>query len=148
MRLKRLDEISWDEFQQLDLVEKGPYCCQKNGMPYHTLIAQQFDRETLDNLCGLATRIRRIAKSKAGMEFLAQLLNHKRAMLDFSQPSSRTFLSFLAACHILGFHTSEIRNVQFSSEIKGESPEDSIRTFIIMAVILIFRPWGLLGKPE
>ena len=78
---KRLDEISWDEFHNLSQDEQAPYLVQSNGRPYHVLVAQQFDREMLDNLCDLATRIRRIAKSKQGMGFLSDLLNHKRAML-------------------------------------------------------------------
>ncbi|MCK5804866.1 MAG: aspartate carbamoyltransferase, partial [Lentisphaeria bacterium] len=139
MRRKRLDSITWDDFQQLPLVEKGPYFCQRNGMPFHTLIAQQFDGDTLDQLCGLATRIRRIAKSKAGMEFLAGLLPHKRAMLNFSQPSSRTFLSFYAACQTLGLKVAEIRDASTSSEMKGESQEDSMRTFSSYFDMIVMR---------
>ena len=46
-------------------------------------------------------------------------------MLYFTQPSSRTFLSFENACHILGIKTSEIRDPNVSSEVKGESFDDS-----------------------
>ncbi|UCF84936.1 MAG: aspartate carbamoyltransferase, partial [Desulfobacteraceae bacterium] len=42
---------------------------------------------------------------------------------------SRTFLSFENACHILGMKTSEIRDARVSSEVKGESFDDSLRTF-------------------
>lgn len=139
MRLKRLDEIGWNEFRDLPLREKGPYFLQENGQPYHVLIAQQFDRKGLDTLCRLATRIRRIAKSKAGMEFLASQLCHKRAMLDFSQPSSRTFLSFHAACHILGLNVGEVRDPSTSSEMKGESREDSVRTFSSYFDVIVMR---------
>lgn len=62
LKRKRLDEISWDDFNRLGLEERAPYFVQSNGRPYHVLIAQQFDREQLDGLCDLATRIRRIAK--------------------------------------------------------------------------------------
>lgn len=139
LKRKRLDEISWDDFQKLSLDEKAPYFVQSNGRPYHVLIAQQFERENLDMLCDLATRIRRIAKSKAGMEFLSGLLNHKRAMLDFSQPSSRTFLSFYAACQILGIKVAEVRDSATSSEMKGESREDSVRTFSSYFDMIIMR---------
>ena len=37
-----------------------------------------------------------------GLHFLRELLAHKRAMLYFTQASTRTFLSFLNACQILG----------------------------------------------
>jgi aspartate carbamoyltransferase catalytic subunit len=133
-----LRDLSWEAFNDLDLQEKGPLFT-RHGRPYHTLIAQQFDRETLDYLCSLATRIRRIAKSKSGMVFLNGLLCHKRAMLYFSQPSSRTFLSFYAACQILGLKPSEVRDATTSSEMKGESPEDTVRTFSSYFDLLIMR---------
>lgn len=139
MRRKRLDNITWDVFTDLPLQEKGPYFLQKDGRPYHVLIAQQFDREMLDHLCTFATRIRRIAKNKRGMEFLASLLCHKRAMLDFSQPSSRTFLSFYAACQILGLKVAEVRDPSTSSEMKGESREDSVRTFSSYFDMIVMR---------
>ena len=60
MRRARLDQIPWDDFQKLPLPKKGPYFQQGDGRPYHVLIAQQFDRDHLDQLCQLATRIRRI----------------------------------------------------------------------------------------
>jgi aspartate carbamoyltransferase catalytic subunit len=139
LRRKRLDEISWEDFQELSLVEKAPYFVQTSGRPYHVLIAQQFDRESLDGLCDLATRIRRIAKSKMGMDFLSLILKHKRAMLDFSQPSSRTFLSFYAACQILGIRPAEVRDTNTSSELKGESREDSVRIFSSYFDMIIMR---------
>jgi aspartate carbamoyltransferase catalytic subunit len=139
MRRQRLDQILWDDFQKLPLLKKGPFFQQGDGRPYHVLIAQQFERDRLEQLCQLATRIRRIAKSKQGMEFLASLLCHKRAMLDFSQPSSRTFLSFYAACQILGLKAAEVRDPATSSEMKGESREDSVRTFSSYFDMIVMR---------
>ncbi len=126
---KRLDQISWEDFSALSLHDKAPYLVQFNGRPFHALIAQQFDREMLDHLCDLTSRIRKISKSREGCKFLADLLCHKRAMIYFSQPSSRTFLSFYAACQILGIKIAEVRDPSISSEMKGESLEDSLRTF-------------------
>ena len=135
----RLTDIDWPAFQNLPLQEKSKYCTGRNGRPLHALIAQQFDRHMLDDVSDLATCVRRIAKSKAGMRFLAGLLDHKRAMLYFSQPSSRTFLSFYAACQILGLKTAEVRDASTSSEMKGESREDSVRTFSSYFDLLIMR---------
>lgn len=73
---------------------------------------------------------------------LQTLLPHKRAMLYFTQPSTRTFLSFNNACHVLGIRTSEIRDASTSSEVKGESFEDSIRTFSSYVDVIIMRTWG------
>ncbi|MGH2575362.1 MAG: aspartate carbamoyltransferase, partial [Ignavibacteria bacterium] len=63
----------------------------------------------------------------------------KRAMLYFIQPSTRTFLSFQSACYILGMKVSEIRSTSTSSELKGESPEDTVRTFSSYTDLIIMR---------
>src|SRR5690606_15894234 len=91
---------------------------------FHVIDPRVFDRQLLDELCELATRVRRIAKSREGELFLQSLLPTRRAMLYFTQPSTRTFLSFNNACHILGIRTSEIRDPSTSSEVKGERFED------------------------
>ncbi len=133
-----LKRISWADYQQLSVDERAPYFLRK-GKPNHTLFAQQFDRPLVERICELATRTRRIAKTRGGMRFLQDLLAEKRAMLYFSQPSTRTFLSFSAACQILGMQTNEVRDAATSSEIKGESHEDSVRTFSSYFDLLIMR---------
>lgn len=139
--MARLTEIAWEEFEGLPLEAKRPYLERSVGdsMPYHTLFAQQFDRPLLDRLVALSNRIRFIAKSREGSIFLKSFLSHKRAMLYFSQPSSRTFLSHLAACQILGLTTGSVRDAATSSEFKGESREDSIRTFSSYFDMIIMR---------
>ncbi|MCY4340156.1 MAG: aspartate carbamoyltransferase [Gammaproteobacteria bacterium] len=106
---------------------------------FHVIDTRQFDRPMLDHLCRLATHVRTLAKSKAGAQSLQALAPDRRAMLYFTQPSTRTFLSFNSACHILGMRTSEIRNPSISSEVKGETFEDSIRTFSSYADVIIMR---------
>ena len=103
--MAKITEISWENFEALSLEEKKTYLQRGEGdtMPYHTLFAQQFDRSLLERLCALSNRIRFINKSKEGALYLKSVLAHKRAMLYFSQPSSRTFLSHLAACQLLGY---------------------------------------------
>lgn len=133
-----LKHIDWEAFQQLDAPAKGPYL-RRDGHPFHVLTAQQFDRPTLDRLCDLATKIRRIAKTRGGMLFLQDLLSEKRVMLYFAQPSTRTFLSFYAASQMLGLHPAEVRDTTTSSEIKGESAEDSVRTFSSFFDLIIMR---------
>ncbi len=133
-----LSKISWEDFQELKLAEKGPYFL-RSGRPYHALIAQQFTRPMLERICELATKIRGIGKTKGGIHFLQGLLSEKRAMLYFAQPSSRTFLSFYAACQIVGMKPAEVRDASTSSEVKGESPEDSVRTFSSYFDMIIMR---------
>ena len=139
--MKRLTDIEWNDFSALPITDKAAYLerIEGDGMPYHTLFAQQFDRELLERLCKLANRIRFINKSKEGALYLKNVLAHKRAMLYFSQPSSRTFLSHLAACQILGITTGSVRDAATSSEFKGESKEDSIRTFSSYFDMIIMR---------
>jgi aspartate carbamoyltransferase catalytic subunit len=134
----KLTEITWEQYEALSLMDRAPYF-MKDGRPYHCLVAQQFDRAQLDTLGTLATKIRRIAKSEDGMKFLQSQLSHKRAMLYFSQPSSRTFLSFTAACQILGIAIGEVRDTSTSSEFKGESKDDSVRTFSSYFDLIIMR---------
>ena len=134
-----LYDISWDDFQKLPLNSKVPYLMQPDGAPYHTLFAQQFDVDLIDRLHHLANCIRAIAKTRDGAAYLRNSISHKRAMLYFSQPSSRTFLSFLSACQILGLQTGEVRDASTSSEFKGESREDSVRTFSSYFDLIIMR---------
>jgi len=134
-----MSEISWDDFQRLSFVAKVPYLLQDDGAPYHTLFAQQFDYALLERLTLLTNCIRKISKRRAGADFLRSLIADKRAMIYFSQPSSRTFLSFLSACQILGIQTGEVRDISTSSEFKGESHEDSVRTFSSYFDLIIMR---------
>ena len=106
---------------------------------FHVIDPRVFERQLLDELCALATRVRTIAKTPAGARFLQSLAPNRRAMLYFTQPSTRTFLSFNNACHILGMRTSEIRDPSTSSEVKGESFDDAIRTFSSYVDVIIMR---------
>lgn len=106
---------------------------------FHVVDTEIFDRSLLDELCRLTSVIRGVAKSREGARFLQQLLPTKRAMLYFTQPSTRTFLSINNACHVLGVRTSEIRDPEVSSEVKGESFEDSIRTFSSYVDLIVMR---------
>ncbi|MBN2125417.1 MAG: aspartate carbamoyltransferase [Deltaproteobacteria bacterium] len=125
-------------FERLPSEEKT-LCFQRKGRLFDMIISQQLNREILDDLYAITNQLRTIAKSKTGSLFLQGLLPHKRAMLYFAQPSSRTFLSFENACHIVGMKTSEIRDPSVSSEVKGESYDDSLRTFSSYTDLIIMR---------
>ena len=115
-----LTTIGWDVFEALDSIGKAGYLKAPDGRENHVLIAQQFDRLRLDALGALATRIRRLSKDESGLRFLRGVMAGRRAMLYFTQPSSRTFLSFCAACQILGICIGEVRDKATSSEFKGK----------------------------
>ncbi len=106
---------------------------------FHIILAQQFTRGFIDEICMLAEMIRRIHSARQGSDFLRDLLPHRRAMLYFTQPSTRTFLSFTAACQIVGIRYNEVRDPKTSSEIKGESEEDAVRVFSQYFDVIIMR---------
>ena len=129
---------TFEEFYSQEIGEKLPFF-RRDGRIYDCLYSQQFDRALLDRLCRLADALRAVTKKKAGDDFLQSLLSNKRAMLYFSQPSTRTFMSFMSACHILGIRVCEIRDLKTSSQAKGESHEDTIRTFSSYVDLIIMR---------
>lgn len=135
-----LDE-KFTEFANLPNEEKIK-CFEKNGRLFDMIISQQLNRSILDEIYSVTNQLRAVAKSKAGSLFLHGLMAHKRAMLYFAQPSSRTYLSFENACHIIGLRTTEIRDPSVSSEVKGESFDDSLRTFSSYTDLIIMRHKG------
>jgi len=137
-KIESLKSLSWEDFYKTKLVNKKSYF-EKNGRMFDCLFAQQFTPELLNDLFEVANKIRKISKSKEGLDYLRTLLSHKRAMLYFVQPSTITFVSFQSACYILGMQVSEIRSTSTSSELKGETPEDTIRTFSSYADMIIMR---------
>jgi aspartate carbamoyltransferase catalytic subunit len=128
----------WEEFYDIEIGDKLDFF-SRNERLFDIIFAQQFDRRFLDYMCNLANQIRTLAQTRMGAQKLSSLLAHKRAMLYFVQPSTRTFISFLNACHILGMRVSEIRGTSTSSEVKGESQEDTIRTFSSYVDLIIIR---------
>ncbi len=111
----------------------------RHDKPFHVVLAQQFDRDTIEQLCQLSDMIRAIGGSRQGTQFLRTLLSHRRAMLYFIQPSTRTFLSFTAACQVVGIPYNEVRDRSTSSEVKGESEDDTIRVLSQYFDLIIMR---------
>jgi len=112
---------------------------ERNEHLRHVIFSGQFSVDTLEYLAGTADKIRVLSKHRSGQDFLINLLHHKRAMLYFTQPSTRTFLSFMSACQILGITCNEVRDPSTSSETKGETRFDSIRMFSSYFDLIIMR---------
>ena len=112
---------------------------EQNERLRHVIFSGQFSVDMLEDLAGTADKIRVLSKSRSGQDYLINLLNHKRAMLYFTQPSTRTFLSFMAACQILGITCNEVRDPTTSSETKGETRFDSLRMFSSYFDLIIMR---------
>lgn len=134
----KMAKLKWDEFYALPIDDKCKYFTH-DGMIYDILYAQQFDRYYLDKLFVLTNKIRLIHKTTVGAQWLKGLLPNKKAILYFVQPSTRTYLSFATACQTLGIEVSDVRSVDTSSELKGESFEDTIRTVSSYFDLIIMR---------
>ena len=136
-----MKRISWAEYTALDVGARIPHLAKTgvDGEPFHVLYAQQFSRQMLDELCSLADRIRRLHKSPEGSAFLRSLLPGKTALNLFAQPSTRTYMSFQIAEQKLGMRTSDIRDVSTSSQAKGETLQNSIRTFTSYVDLMVMR---------
>lgn len=112
---------------------------QKDGRLQHVMLSHQFSIQLLEELFDIADRVKEMTRKPNGIEFLKSLLRHKKAMLYFTQPSTRTFLSFLTACQMIGMDTGEVRDPSLSSEYKGESQEDGVRVFSSYFDLIIMR---------
>ena len=112
---------------------------QRSGRLRHVIFSGQFSPDLLESLGDTADQIRILSKTREGKDFLRGLLAHRRGMLYFTQPSTRPFLSFTAACQILGITCNEVRDPQTSSETKGETRFDSIRMFSSYFNLIIMR---------
>ena len=65
--------IDWETFSELRGSEKKEYFT-RDGNIFHVIMSQQFDRQFLDEICELTTKIRGIAKGNKGIAFLQSLL--------------------------------------------------------------------------
>ena len=96
----------------------------------------QFTAKDIKILFSKVPKMRTIAlKAKP-----SKIIAGKMVVLLFYEPSSRTFGSFSTAVKQLGGQTVEILNPQqFSSVVKGETFEDTIRTFEAYCDAIVLR---------
>ena len=133
--------LSLEEFRALPITEKLPMLTAgpDSAAPFHVLFAQQFDRASLDALFAVTDKIRLTHKSRDGADFLRSLLADRHALNLFVQPSTRTFMSFQIAEQHLGMQTVDIRDMSTSSQAKGESFQNTIRTFSSYVDLIVMR---------
>ncbi len=94
----------------------------------HVLYSQQFDRSILDRLFRRADEFRRQIAIPSEKLALTRIHRGKTLFSVFYEPSTRTRMSFVAAGQHLGMSVVATENArEFSSAIKGESLEDTIR---------------------
>ena len=100
---------------------------------------RQLSRPLAEDMFDTAEAARKLNTSRPGAAYLQESLVGRLALLYFVQPSTRTFLSFRAAASLLGMAAAEVRHTEVSSEMKGETPLDSIRTFAMYHDVIVIR---------
>jgi aspartate carbamoyltransferase catalytic subunit len=103
----------------------------RNRMLGHVITAEQFDRDLLDVLFARATALAGVRDDRLAHRIMATL---------FYEPSTRTRLSFESAMLRLGgavIGTEAART--FSSAIKGETLEDTVRMVSTYADLILLR---------
>ncbi len=102
---------------------------------YHVLGAKQFDRRTLDELFAASGEMEQVVSAGGSNRFSNKILTTL-----FFEASTRTRLSFEAAMHRLGGRVIGTENAaQFSSAIKGETLEDTIRIVSGYSDLIVMR---------
>jgi aspartate carbamoyltransferase catalytic subunit len=101
----------------------------------HVLESQQFDRPLLERVFSQAGEMREVAASGGNSMLAGRIM----ATL-FYEPSTRTRLSFEAAMMRLGGQVITTENArEFSSAVKGETLEDTVRIVGSYADVLVIR---------
>lgn len=107
----------------------------------------EFDRSFLEAICARTQDIRELCDKPDGKRLLKEKFSDRAALLYFTQPSSRTKTSFIRACQKLGADIVDVSDSDTSSEVKGESKLDSIRTFSSFVDLVVMRePDGGLAQ--
>ena len=102
----------------------------------HVIFAQQFSREQLVQVFDLASILKKIL----GKGKMVDWLYGNIVLTLFYEPSTRTRLSHETAALRLGGRVMSSENAaEFSSAIKGETLEDSIRIVSAMADLVVMR---------
>ena len=120
------DRAHFQNFLRLEDAELKKICSLPNGEPFHLVRSEFFDIQFIDKISQMAKVIKK--NWKAQPVWMQSLLKGKSSLLYFHQPSSRTFLSFSSAASMVGLRHEEVRSMQTSSSVKGESDKDALRT--------------------
>lgn len=106
---------------------------QTTRAPRHVVEVGQFDRAGIEDLFAETDRMRHLPRRAAPLQgrLLATI---------FYEPSTRTRLSFESAMHRLGGNVLSTENArEFSSAIKGETVEDTVRIVAGYADAIVLR---------
>jgi aspartate carbamoyltransferase catalytic subunit len=102
---------------------------------YHVLGAKQFDRDSLEELFELTGEMEQVEASGGSDRYRTKVMTTL-----FFEPSTRTRLSFESAMCRLGGKVIGTENAaQFSSAIKGETLEDTIKIVSGYSDVIVMR---------
>jgi aspartate carbamoyltransferase catalytic subunit len=102
---------------------------------HHVLEAQEFDREALERIFDTADKMRGIVEQGG-----SDILKGKLLASLFYEPSTRTRFSFETAMLRLGGEVITTESAgQFSSTVKGETLEDTIKIVSSYADVIVLR---------
>lgn len=130
--------MDFASYQALGTAEKTAIFGSQNRLS-HALLTAQFEPALVQELCLLAKKIRLLSETTENAKWLRGLLAHKRALLYFSQPSTRTWLSFTSALHILGIALIDIGSQTTLSSSKGETLKDLFQVISRNVHLLVIR---------
>lgn len=109
---------------------------RKNGfLGKDILSVDQFSKEDLTFLFRKATLMKKIVSTGKN----SKILQGKIMTALFYEPSSRTFGSFISAMQLLGGGVIPLQGMTYSSVAKGETLEDTIRTFECYSDVIVIR---------
>lgn len=102
----------------------------KIDLPPHILSSDPITKDQFEQLYNRASFFKEQLKTREGRNEVAQLRKGRLLHNVFYEPSTRTRMSFGSAAHHLGMHVVTTENAkEFSSAVKGETIQDSIRIF-------------------
>ena len=105
------------------------------------LSSDQYTKENLEVIVGVINEMKSLVEKQGSTD----ILKGKVITALFYEPSSRTFASFITAIQRLGGGFIPLQGVTYSSVSKGESLEDTVRTFACYSDAIIIRQKGRLS---
>lgn len=109
---------------------------KKNGFLNQDILSvDQFSKHDLSFLFKKATLMKKLVKTRRA----SKILQGKIMTALFYEPSSRTFGSFISAMQRLGGGILPLQGMTYSSVAKGETLEDTIKTFECYSDVVVIR---------
>lgn len=133
-----MDKLSYAGFLSLRPSERAK-AISLNGGCSSFIYTQQIDSSLLEDIVDVANHIKKHYYDVGFRQKLSTLMTGHSCSLLFTQPSTRTFVSFSLAAQELGMCVEEIRDPSISSIYKGETSVDSLLTLAELSDLIVLR---------